>query len=734
MKQLLVKQGKVMLEEVPSPQLLPKTILVQVQNSCVSIGTELSSLNSSGTPLWMQAWKYPEKVRKVLGNFKENGLESTLTKIKGKIQEASPIGYSAAGIVVDIGAEITKVSIGDRVACAGSQCAHHAEIIRVPENLFVKIPGKVETAAAATVALGSIALQGIRRAHPTLGEIFVVMGLGLLGQLTVQILKVNGCRVIGVDLDPDKLEIAKEIGVDVALLADTSHGIHDDEIFRRTAGNGADGVIVTASSLSHAVISQACTFCRKKGRVVLVGDVGLHLNREDLYQKELDFLISTSYGPGRYEQHYEEEGLDYPLGYVRWTENRNMTEYLRLLEEDLVKLPSTSWVKHPFDQAPMMYQALQEGTKRPVVVTLSYPSLATGKLDVPKVLNVSSHSTPLDRVKVAVVGAGEFAKGVHLPNLSSLSHLFSIYAFVGGTGYKVASLAKQYHAKYATTDFRAVIEDPEVDAVCISTRHDLHAPMGLEALRAGKHVFLEKPMALAPDELEEFKRWYLENKDSSTVPLLLAGFNRRFSPFATRLREIIQDRTGPMVMQYRMNAGPLPLDHWVYSHEGGGRNCGEACHVYDLFTFLTNSRVVQVKAQVLGPTSNSYCSQDNFCVSILFEEGSLGILTYTSMGSSVYPKEKLEVFVDGKVLVLDDYLSLNIDGKSKSELETRSRTKGHREELEAFGNSIKNGGQWPIPFWQQAQATDIAFSVEAEINPGFKFPPMTPDEKRNTHR
>jgi len=335
-KQLLVKQGQVILEEVPSPQLLPKTILVQVQNSCVSIGTELSSLSSSGSPLWVQAWKYPEKVRKVFGNIKENGFESTLTKIKGKMQDGTPIGYSAAGIVVDVGAEITKVQIGDRVACAGSQCTHHAEVIRVPENLFVKIPGKVETETAATVAMGSIALQGLRRAHPTLGEVFVVMGLGLLGQLTVQMLKVNGCRVIGVDLDPDRLEAAKEIGIDVALLADTSSENNAMEIFRRTAGNGADGVIVTASSVSNAVINQACTFCRKKGRVVLVGDVGLHLNRADLYQKELDFLISTSYGPGRYEQLYEEQGLDYPLGYVRWTENRNMMEYLRLLEEDLV--------------------------------------------------------------------------------------------------------------------------------------------------------------------------------------------------------------------------------------------------------------------------------------------------------------------------------------------------------------------------------------------------------------
>ncbi len=720
MKQLLLKQGQVIVEEVPAPQLLPQSILVRVQNSCVSVGTELSSLSSSGSPLWMQAWKYPEKVRKVFGNIKENGLESTFTKVKGKIQEGTPLGYSAAGVVVDIGADVTNVRVGDRVACAGAQCAHHAEIIRIPENLFVKIPENVTTAAAATVALGSIALQGIRRAHPTLGEIFVVLGLGLLGQLTVQMLKANGCRVIGMDLDPDKVGTAKAIGADVGIVADGSLANNENEIFRRTAGNGADGVIVTASSPSHAVISEACRFCRKKGRVVLVGDVGLHLNRADLYEKELDFLISTSYGPGRYEQLYEEKGLDYPIGYVRWTENRNMTEYLRLLQEDLVKFASMSWVEHPFEQAPVLYQALQRDTKRPVVVTLSYPSVAVEKRDSRQIVTVSSYSKPSDRLRVAVVGAGEFAKGVHLPNLVSLSHLFAIHAFVGRTGHKVTALAKQYHAKFATTDFEEVLRDPEVDVICLSTRHDLHAQMALKALRANKHVFMEKPMALMPEELEKFKCWYSERQDSSTMPLLLIGFNRRFSPFASRLQEYIQDRSGPMVMQYRMNAGPLPLDHWVYSHEGGGRNCGEACHVYDLFTFLTNSRVVQVRAQAVGSTSNSYCSQDNFCVSVLFEEGSLGILTYTSMGAAEYPKEKLEVFVDGSVLILDDYLSLQVIGEPKKKLETRSRTKGHREELEAFGDSIKNAGPWPIPFWQQVQATDIAFSVEADINPGFQ--------------
>ncbi len=685
----------------------------------MSIGTDISSLNSSGTPLWAQAWKYPEKVHKALGNLKENGLESTYKKIKGKIEESSTIGYSAAGIVLDVGADIANMRINDRVACAGSQCAHHAEIIRVPENLFVRIPERVETISASTVAMGSIALQGVRRAQPTLGESFVVLGLGFLGQLTVQMLKANGCRVMGIDLDQERLEMAKELGLDVGLLPSQSQEECLEQIYRHTEGHGADGVIITAASASSTVVSQACSFCRKKGRVILVGDVGLSFNRADLYQKELDFFISTSYGPGRYEQSYEERGLDYPLGYVRWTENRNMAEYLRLLNEGLVKISQRRFKEYSFEEAPEAYQALQDSDEKPIVVTFSYAPVITGKLDQTQILNVAAYKKDSGRLKVAVVGVGEFAKGVHLPNFSSLSNVYVVYALMGKTGHRVTALAKQYGARYASTDFLRIIKDPEVDMVCISTRHDLHAQMSLRALGEGKHVFLEKPMVLLPNELEEFKSWHSLEQGPAGRPLLLTGFNRRFSPFATKLQELLKDKSGPMVMQYRMNAGPLPQDHWVYTQEGGGRNRGEACHVYDLFTFLTNSRVLTVKARAIGPTSNSYRSQDNFCASVLFEDGSLGVLTYTSMGDIEYPKEKLEIFVDGKVLILDDFYSLSINGISKSELKTRTRVKGHREELEAFGQSIMNGGAWPIPFWQQIQATEIAFSVESQINSGF---------------
>ena len=717
MKQVLIKQGQVVIEEVPAPTVEPRTVLVQVRQSCISIGTEMSGLKASGEPLWKKAIRYPAKVKKAIDMVAERGLAHTISHAQGALTSGQPTGYSAAGVVMAVGSEVHDIAVGDRVACAGAQCAHHAEVINVPRNLTVPIPDGLDFDAASTVTLGAIALQGVRRAAPTLGETFVVLGLGILGQLTWQMLKSNGCRVIGTDLSQDRIDLGKRLGMDVGVYPEEGASI--DQVVRLTDGIGADGVIITAASPSDAIVSTAFQMCRKKGRVVLVGDVGLQLNRADFYQKELDFLISSSYGPGRYDRRYEEEGLDYPVAFLRWTENRNMAEYLRLLNDRKVVLSPLVEATYSIGEAPVAYERLKTDIKKPLMVLLTYPQQTDQYSPARVVSNPLAQPAGKNRVRIAVVGAGGFAKAMHLPNLKALSELFSVQAVMSRSGHNAVATARQFGAAYSTTDYEAVLKDSDVQAVLIATRHHLHTKMALEALGAGKHVLLEKPMALNRNELASFKQFFSQASGASG-PILLTGFNRRFSPGVRRIAELIANRTNPMVLNYRMNAGHLPPDHWVHGQEGGGRNIGEACHIYDLFTALTGSRVTAVQCQTIRPVTQHYRRQDNFIATMTFEDGSMASLTYTALGTPGYPKERLEVFFDGKVLFLDDYKRLTITGATAKGVESTSTEKGQKEELERFGRAIQDGGEWPIPLWQQVQATQMSFDVERQINPGWE--------------
>ncbi len=712
MKQVLIRQGQVVVEETPVPQIEPGTVLVRVNCSCISIGTEMSGVKASGLPLWKRALKQPENVKKVLQMVTTQGIARTRNLIDSKLSAGQPTGYSAAGVVVEVGSDNNDLHPGDRVACAGAQCAHHAEFICVPRNLAVPVPENIDFDRASTVTLGAIALQGVRRANPTLGETFVVIGLGILGQLSVQMLRANGCRVIGADLDKGRIELAKKLGMDIGIHPDEVNDI--EEVVRFTNGTGADGVIITAATQSDRVISTAFQMCRKKGRVVLVGDVGLHLNRADFYQKELDFFISTSYGPGRYDNLYEEKGLDYPLPYVRWTENRNMEEYLRLISEGKVRIEPLIAAAYPIDHAAEAYESLKAEGAKPLMILLSYPQKEDAHL-VRRVPNPTASSAGTNRVRIAIIGAGGFAKGMHLPNLQALSNLYHIQAIMSRTGHNAVATARQFNANYATTDYQQILDDPEVDAVLISTRHNLHATMALKALKANKHVLLEKPLALNRAELKEIMDFYSSFSADTPLPILLTGFNRRFSCYARRIYELIKNRNNPMILNYRMNAGYLPLDHWVHTEEGGGRNLGEACHIYDLFTYLTDSEILSVDAKAIKPNTSYYSSRDNFVVTLTFKDGSVATLTYTALGSKEYPKEQCEIFVDGKVLFLDDYRKLTITGVKAKGQETKVIDKGQKEELEAFALTIKKGGEWPIPLRHQAQATEIALLVEKTI-------------------
>ncbi|MBI5420540.1 MAG: bi-domain-containing oxidoreductase [Deltaproteobacteria bacterium] len=717
MKQVLVKQGQVVVEEVPAPLVEPGTLLVRVDHSCISIGTEMSGLKGSGIPLWKRALTEPDKVRKALAMVATQGLSHTRGVVEGKLHSGNPTGYSAAGRVLEAGEGIEDIGPGDPVACAGSQYAHHAEIIRVPRNLAVRIPAQLGFPAASTVTLGAIALQGVRRARPTLGETFVVIGLGILGQLTVQLLRVNGCRTIGTDLDGARIALARGLGMGYGVHPDD--GVDVEQVARLTEGLGADGVIITAATPSDAVVSTAFRMCRKKGRVVLVGDVGLNLNRADFYQKELDFLVSTSYGPGRYDNAYEEKGVDYPVPYVRWTENRNMAEYVRLLAEGKITVSPLVSAVYPVDQASAAYESLKkEGPERPLMVLLSYPDASGGASPSRTIPNPFAVPTAPGRIRLALVGAGGFARGTHLPNVQALSDRFQLQAVASRTGTNAAAVARQFGAAYSSTDYRELLADPAVEAVLIATRHRLHAPLALEAMRAGKHVLVEKPLALTREELDPIVAFYGSGEPREGRPVLLTGFNRRFSPYARAIHEAVKDRTSPMVLNYRMNAGYIPLTHWVHTEEGGGRNLGEACHIYDLFTFFTGSRHTSVTARSIVPATGQYGRRDNFVATVSFADGSVATLTYTALGSNDYPKEHLEVFVDGKVIVLENYKRLSLFGSRAKGMESALPEKGHREELAAFARAIWEGGEWPIPLWQQVQATEIAFSVEDSLFPG----------------
>lgn len=710
MKQLLLKQGAARLEDVPAPLVGSKHVLVHVQYSCVSVGTEAASVASAAEPLYKRALKHPEKIRRALDMVREQGLARTVERVRGTLAAGQPTGYSAAGTVVAVGDRVEGFKVGDRVACAGAGIANHAEFINVPVNLVVAVPAELPSQHAATVTLGAIALQGVRRTAPTLGETIMVVGLGVLGQLAVQLFKANGCRVIGVDPDPRRLEVARRCGMHLGI-----DPTQDDQVSRvawMTDGLGADAVVVTAASASSDLISLAMRACRKKGRVVLVGDVGLDLKREDFYRKELDFLISTSYGPGRYDPNYEEEGQDYPLAYVRWTENRNMAAYLDLLEQGKVDLQALSPEIVDLAEAEALYARLAKGQARPLLALLRYPVDAPPKREHSLMLRQPVRAD--GRIRVAVIGAGCFAQGMHLPNLVRLRERYEVRWIVSRTGSTAKAVATQFGASFAGTDYQEALADPDVDLVLIATRHHLHGAMAREALEAGKHVLIEKPLALLEDEVAAIEAFYA-NADACPRPLLMTGFNRRHSPGIVQLKAMLGQRSAPMMISYRMNAGYLSPDHWVHGPEGGGRNIGEACHIYDLFAFLTDAEPVSVEATAIGVSAGGIRANENFTATIRYSDGSVASLLYTSLGAASHPKERMDIYTDGKVLSLDDYRTISVSGDSARSWTSPVPQKGQYEELVALADAIGSGVIDERNIRSQLATTRLALAIEKQL-------------------
>ncbi len=683
MKQVLINKGQVLLPDVPSPIIEPGHILVEVAFSLISTGTEISSVESSGETILQKAINEPEKAKKVLEYFKKQGLKKTFSKIQQQKDTAKPTGYSCSGTVIQVGPGVNMFQPGDKVACAGAGMANHAEIVLVPQNLVVKVPGGCALRDAASVTLGAIAMQGVRRADPRLGEIVVVLGLGLLGLITIQIFKSAGCVVIGLDIDEHRVELAKKLGADYSFNSLKIDVLN--EIRHITDDHGVDATVITAATSSDSIVQQANEITRKKGKVVIVGAVGLGLKRSPLYEKEIDLLISCSYGPGRYDPNYEDRGLDYPYAYVRWTENRNMHEYLRLLSSGKIMLSKIIEKEYPLSQVENAYNDLRSNTNKPLGVLLSYLINDDAELRKKIITRIDLNHRPVkDKIRIAVIGAGSFAKSTHLPNLKNLNSLYHIRAIVSATGSNAKITAVQFGADYASTNYQDVLDDPDVDAVLICTRHHIHSKQATLAARAGKAILLEKPMAMNLEELNQLVDVLKETK----VPFMV-GYNRRYSPAARKIKEIIKDRKNPMVILYRMNAGYLSKDHWTKTEEGGGRIIGEACHIFDLFQFLIDAPVVEANATSIIPKSEHITADDNQSITISYADGSIATLIYTALGSPELEKEYMELYVDGKVLILNDYRSMQVAG-AKMTGWRNNQDKGHFNELLAFHKLIND--------------------------------------------
>lgn len=651
-------------------------------------------------------------MKQVLDHLRRQGIQKTIAKVRGKLGAGTPMGYSCSGVVVQVGKSITDIEPGQRVACAGAGKANHAEIVLVPRNLVVKVPDGCDLRDATSVTLGSIAMQGVRRADPRLGEIVAVIGLGLLGQITIQLLKAAGCQVIGFDLEPRRVALARQLGMDHGFVPGEVDV--ENEIRHLTADHGVDSTIITAASRSDAIVQQAMEITRKKGRVVVVGAVGLGLKRSPFYEKELDFLISCSYGPGRYDERYEEKGLDYPYAYVRWTENRNMAEYLRLVAEGEVNVGAILEREYDVIDAPQAYEELRAASEKPLGVLLSYGFKREERRDEKLATKVTLKPfKPSGKISVAVVGAGSFAKGMHLPNLQRLSDLYHLRAIVSATGSNARATAEQFGSDYATTDYEDVLTDDTVDMVMICTRHNLHAPMAMKAAHAGKAIFLEKPMALSQEELDDLVAVLEETQVSFMV-----GFNRRFSPAARRVRKIVAERRNPLMVLYRVNAGYLPPDHWTQTEEGGGgRIIGEACHMFDLFNYWVEAEVESVAAQAITPRTEHVLAGDNVAATLKYADGSVCTLLYVATGAERLGKEYIEVHCDGKTLVIQDFKELRVYGTRGKGWSSRVPDKGHLQELVDFEKYTRGEVRGVISLEEMVRASRIALIVDRAVHP-----------------
>jgi predicted dehydrogenase/threonine dehydrogenase-like Zn-dependent dehydrogenase len=692
-----LKTGETILAEVPAPMVQRGQVLIQTHRSLVSLGTE-RMLVEFGKANWLdKARQQPDKVKQVLDKVKTDGLKPTMDAVFRKLGEPLPLGYCNAGEVIGVGAGVTEFKIGDRVVSNG----HHAEIVAVPKNLVAKIPEGVDEEEAAFTVIGAIALQGIRLINPTFGETVVVTGLGLIGLLAVQLLHANGCRVIGLDFDAAKVALAQSFGVEAFAVGDGMNPVALVE--QLTGGIGADAVLITASTKSNDVITQAAKMSRKRGRIVLVGVIGLDLQRSDFFEKELTFQVSCSYGPGRYDDHYEQKGNDYPIGFVRWTEKRNFEAILQAIATQRLNVRPLITEVVDLDQFQEIYGNM--GNSRSIASILKY----SGQVNAAKTtVATRAHHFTGQKGVLGIIGAGNFTGAVIAPELARLQAATKYIS--SAKGLSGTTLAKKYKIPNSTTNYQDILKDPEVDGVLITTRHSAHAQQVMEALAAGKHVFVEKPLALTYEELDAIAAVYEQHHQTLTV-----GFNRRFSPFAIDARHQLGD-AGPLNVIATMNAGAIPANHWTQDMQsGGGRIIGEACHYIDLITFLTGSLVESVVMNALGPHAPE--NTDNAVIILKYQNGSQGVINYFSNGSKAYSKERVEIYSQGRTMVLDNFRKSTYFGFKKSGLQ-QTQDKGHREQFRLFVERLKNGGAATIPFEEIMNTSRAAIAAVESLKTG----------------
>lgn len=705
------KTGALNLEEVPQPALKSTGVLVRTHCSLISAGTERMKIDLANKSYLGKAKAKPEQVKQVVDTLKKEGFLNTYRKVMGKLDSLTPLGYSCAGEVIAVGEQVSEFRVGDLVACAGAGYANHAEINYIPANLCCKIPAGVSAEAAAFTTLGAIALQGVRQAEIRLGESVAVIGLGLLGQLTVQLLKASGCCVLGLDLNPALTELALKNGAD---LVGTS-GQEDISSLASSIsdGYGVDAVIITAATPSNEPVRLAGKILRKKGKVIIVGAVGLNIPRDpDYYQKELDLRLSCSYGPGRYDTVYEEKGIDYPIGYVRWTEKRNMQAFLELLARHKIDLTSIITHRFQLSDALKAYNLIQGKTNEKYLgIVLEYPSQQQFVSRILLEKSVSTNRKNND-IGVSFIGAGSFAKSTLLPPLKAHSNV-RFRGISTATGLSARDIGKKYNFNYCTSEVEDIFRDQETNCIFIATRHNLHAPMVVQSLLHQKHVFVEKPLALNPVELEQIQKTYQQiQQQTDKIPSVMVGFNRRFAPLARQVHDFFEKRTNPLAINIRVNAGFIPKTHWTQApEEGGGRIIGEVCHFIDLMQYFTNSLPVRVYAESTTDNRTDTTDFDQVSMTLKYQDGSIGMIHYFSNGDKSYPKEYIEVFGENRIAIIDDFKSGIFVKNGKTSRVKGVQDKGHQAEVAAWLNSIKNGTAAPIGFDSLVSTTLTSFKV-----------------------
>jgi predicted dehydrogenase/threonine dehydrogenase-like Zn-dependent dehydrogenase len=735
MKQLLqnMRTGETKVVDVPIPTPQRGEILVKTAASLVSAGTERTLVDFAEKNLLGKARSRPDLVRQVMDKAQREGLLTTIEAAFNRLDQPMPMGYSSAGTIMGLGPEVQGFQVGQRVACGGGNYAVHAEYASVPKNLVTILPEQVDFDSAAFTTLGAIAMHGFRLAETQLGESVAVIGLGLLGLLSVGIATAAGCRVIGIDLDEGRVALARQMGAQAYLREQAEEAVQSF-----TRGRGCDAILICADSPSSDPVELAGAIARDRARVVAIGAVGLNIPRKLYFAKELTFLNSRSYGPGRYDPSYEEEGHDYPIGYVRWTEGRNMEAFVDLLVSGKLDVHPLISHRFPIDQAPSAYQLVTGKTGQSFLgVLLTYPSRSEAEPAQEEPLPSPGKAIPAQSqpvigpqvCRLGVLGAGSFANAVLLPAVKAAAGI-ELVGIASASGMSAQHAARRFGFRYASSKESEIIQNPQVNTVAILTRHDLHARQVVEALTAGKHVFCEKPLALTETELQGIEAiLQIQNGDSPrsghddtpTGPLLTVGLNRRFAPMAQRLKSFLSDRKEPFVALYRVNAGYLPPSHWLHDLQiGGGRIIGEGCHFVDLLTYLAGDPPISVTAQVL-PDAGRY-REDNVIMNFAFPDGSIGSLAYLANGDKAFSKERLEVFCTGRVGVLDDFRSLSLlqNGRKQTFRSRLRQDKGHRAEWQAFSSAINTGSAAPIPYRHLFAVSRATFAAVEAMRTGEK--------------